>query len=85
MCLEESILSLIFYFNLNLTDKESSSRVEFKDLCEDLDKNFKLIILNERLKIEQDHNEKLKELYGELSNKIKFEDWNSSLKLLKSI
>ena len=87
VCLEETIFSLKFYLILKLEDKETTAMTEFIDLYDDLDKNInnKLSLLDERLKLEQDHNEQLKELYDEFSSKIKFKEWNSALKLLKSI
>jgi hypothetical protein len=86
VCLEESILSLIFSLNLK-KEKEVTSYSEFQDFLKNLDEDIKnkLSLLSERLKIEQDNNENLKKFYDELLKKIKFEEWNLALELLESI
>jgi hypothetical protein len=86
VCLEESILSLIFCLNLKL-EKEVSSLTEFQDFHNNLDEdiNKKLRLLCERLKIEQNNNEKLRNFYDDLLTKIKFEKYDLALKLLESI
>ena len=86
VCLEESILSLIFCLNLKV-EKDVTSLGEFQDLLIKLGENIdnKLTLLYERLKIEQDNNEDLRNFYDELLKKIKFEEWDLAVKVLESI
>ncbi len=86
VCFEESVLSLMFFLNLK-KEKEVTSLTEFQEFCNNLDDYIskKLALLSERLKIEQDNNEDLKNYHNELLKKIKFEEWDLALKLLESI
>jgi hypothetical protein len=86
VCFEENVLSLMFFLNLK-KEKEVTSLTEFQDFCNNLDEDIsnKLTLLSERLKIEQDNNEDLKNFHNELLKKIKFEEWDLALKLLESI
>ena len=91
ICLERSIISLIFYVNLKIADQITLIE-EFKKCLDTWDSQVEreINILKERLKIEQADNEDLKYLYHNICSKIEAKDFSSQLiieleRLLKKI